>query len=136
VSFSLRRLRTTPARKPRTECGCQSVASIILAIVAPAGDRSIERTCDCFVPESGLFGFDVPSPCDAVAARPSSPDVADADFAALAFLAVPSGFAAETGPRDRTGAGFFADFAMRSSIRFCGYAAPPKPHHSNDAGGA
>src|SRR4030088_3036397 len=34
-------LRTTPARKPRTECCCQSVAVIIAAIVAPAGDRSI-----------------------------------------------------------------------------------------------
>src|SRR3981081_509154 len=34
-------LRTTPARKPRTECCCQSVAVIIAANVAPAGDRSI-----------------------------------------------------------------------------------------------
>src|SRR5262245_28330424 len=50
-SFSLRRLRTTPARKPRTECCCQPVTSIIEAIVAPAGDCSIAITRDCF--ESG-----------------------------------------------------------------------------------
>src|SRR5262245_4616015 len=47
-SFSLRRLRTTPARKPRTECCCQPVTSIIEAIVAPAGDCSIAITRDCF----------------------------------------------------------------------------------------
>src|SRR5258708_18715797 len=34
-------LRTTPARKPRTECCCQFVAVTIAAIVAPAGVRSI-----------------------------------------------------------------------------------------------
>src|SRR6202011_5784836 len=32
---ALRRLRTTPARKPRTECCCQPVAFIIASIVAP-----------------------------------------------------------------------------------------------------
>src|SRR6478672_2343783 len=47
-SFSLRRLRTTPARNPRTECCCQPVAFIIAAIVVPAGDRSIAMTRDCF----------------------------------------------------------------------------------------
>src|SRR4029450_4551038 len=47
-SFSWRRLRTTPVRKPRTECGCQPVTSIIEAIVAPAGDCSIAITRDCF----------------------------------------------------------------------------------------
>src|SRR5215475_6072004 len=47
-SFSLRRLRTTPARKPRTECCCQPVTSIIEAIVAPAGDCSIAITRECF----------------------------------------------------------------------------------------
>src|SRR5262245_31353061 len=53
-SFSLRRLRTTPARKPRTECCCQPVALIIAAIVAPAGDCSIAMTRDCLVPGSAL----------------------------------------------------------------------------------
>jgi hypothetical protein len=38
LSLSLRRLRTTPARKPRTECCCQPVVFIIAAIVAPVGD--------------------------------------------------------------------------------------------------
>jgi hypothetical protein len=42
-------LRTTPARKPRTECCCQSVAVMIAAIVAPAGIRSIATIRLCFV---------------------------------------------------------------------------------------
>ena len=33
--WSEHRLPTTPARKPRTECGCQPVAFIIASIVAP-----------------------------------------------------------------------------------------------------
>src|SRR5256886_6198644 len=72
VSFSLRRLRTTPARKPRTECCCQPVACIIAAIVAPAGDLSIERTCACFDSEFGGF-----APPPLFAAWPSRPDAAD-----------------------------------------------------------
>src|SRR5262249_48132753 len=48
MSFKLRRLRTTPARKPRTECCCQPVAFAIAAIVAPVGDCSIASTRDCF----------------------------------------------------------------------------------------
>src|SRR4029453_17539822 len=55
-SFSLRRLRTTPARNPRTECCCQPVAFIIAAIVAPAGDCSMAMTRDCFEPGSALCG--------------------------------------------------------------------------------
>src|ERR1700736_5463944 len=43
-------LRTTPARKPRTECCCHSVAVMIAAIVAPAGVRSIARMRACLVP--------------------------------------------------------------------------------------
>src|SRR5215469_17973510 len=49
-SLSLRRLRTTPARKPRTECCCQPVAFIMAATVAPEGDCSIAITLDCFEP--------------------------------------------------------------------------------------
>ena len=49
-SFSLRRLRTTPARKPRTECCCQPVAFIIAAIVAPVGCPSNPRTASCLSP--------------------------------------------------------------------------------------
>ena len=37
-------LRTTPAKNPRTECGCQPVISVMLAIVAPFGRRSSART--------------------------------------------------------------------------------------------
>src|ERR1700734_1795636 len=60
LSFKLRRLRTTPARKPRTECCCQPVALAIASMVAPAGDRSIAMTCDCLEPDfpcSGLRSF-------------------------------------------------------------------------------
>src|ERR1700737_3161674 len=42
-------LRTTPARKPRTECCCQSVAVMIVAIVAPVGIRSIAMIRACLV---------------------------------------------------------------------------------------
>ena len=48
LSFSLSRLRTTPARKPRTECCCHPVVIIIAAMVAPLGDSSIAITRDCF----------------------------------------------------------------------------------------
>src|SRR4029434_6356393 len=63
-SFSLRRLRTTPARNPRTECCSQPVAFIIAAIVAPAGEYSIELTRDCLLLGAALFsrgGFAIAS---------------------------------------------------------------------------
>src|ERR1700682_6156397 len=51
-TFSETRLRssfflTTPAKKPRTECCCQSVAFMIAAIVVPLGSYSIFSTTDC-----------------------------------------------------------------------------------------
>src|SRR5450631_1618219 len=46
--FSLSFFLTTPAKKPRTECCCQSVAFMIAAIVVPFGCRSIPRTVSCF----------------------------------------------------------------------------------------
>src|SRR3979490_1754504 len=50
--FSEMRLRpsfflTTPAKKPRTECCCQSVAFMIAAIVVPLGSCSNFSTADC-----------------------------------------------------------------------------------------
>src|SRR2546426_9633000 len=52
-------LRTTPAKKPRTECCCQLVAFMIAAIVVPLGCLSRVRTASCLVtpwPEDeGLF---------------------------------------------------------------------------------
>src|SRR5689334_13058507 len=48
---SLRRLRTTPARNPRTECDCQPVAFVSAAMVAPPGARSMFIAADCFVPD-------------------------------------------------------------------------------------
>src|ERR1700733_7669348 len=45
--FSLSFFLTTPAKKPRTECCCQSVAFMIAAIVAPFGCRNIPNTLSC-----------------------------------------------------------------------------------------
>src|SRR5580704_11442817 len=42
-------LRTTPAKKPRTECCCQPVAFMMAAIVAPLGCLSKVRTASCLV---------------------------------------------------------------------------------------
>jgi hypothetical protein len=125
VSFSLRRLRTTPAKKPRTECCCQPVARIIVAIVAPAGDRSSASTRDCLVPEAALFGSAVPPLADALAAGPGSAAAPVVGFVvALRLFTAGSGLAPESGLWRRAGSGFLADFATRSSIRLCGY-----PHH-------
>src|SRR5262249_39029101 len=41
--------RTTPAKKPRTECCCQPVAFMMAAIVAPLGWLSRARTASCLV---------------------------------------------------------------------------------------
>jgi hypothetical protein len=42
--------RTTPAKKPRTECCCQPVAFMMAAIVAPLGCLSRVRITSCLVP--------------------------------------------------------------------------------------
>jgi hypothetical protein len=39
---------TTPDRKPRTECGCQPVVSVISEIVVPFGRWSRASTASCF----------------------------------------------------------------------------------------
>src|SRR4030088_523301 len=61
-TFSETRLRssfflTTPAKKPRTECCCQSVAFMIAAIVVPLGSYSIFNTADC-LDDEGAGDFD------------------------------------------------------------------------------
>src|SRR3984893_10497634 len=48
MRFSLSFFLTTPARKPRTECCCQSVAFMIAAIVVPFGCRRLPSTDSCF----------------------------------------------------------------------------------------
>src|SRR5882672_5847747 len=45
---------TTPAKKPRTECCCQSVAFMIAAIVVPFGSYSIFSTADCLDDEDAV----------------------------------------------------------------------------------
>src|SRR5580698_2208097 len=42
-------LRTTPAKKPRTECCCHPVAFMIAAIVVPLGCDSNASTAPCLV---------------------------------------------------------------------------------------
>src|ERR1700733_10609167 len=60
--FSLSFFLTTPAKKPRTECCCQSVVFVIAAIVAPFGCRNIPSTVSCldeaanFVADLGCGG--------------------------------------------------------------------------------
>src|SRR6266849_7972790 len=61
-------LRTTPAKKPRTECCCQPVAFMIAAIVVPFGSYSIFSTADCLDDED-------------------AGDFADAAFVAAALVA-------------------------------------------------
>ena len=48
LSLSRSFFRTTPAKKPRTECCCQPVAFITAAIVVPVGEFSISTTRACF----------------------------------------------------------------------------------------
>src|SRR6202048_2556001 len=55
-------LRTTPAKKPRTECCCHPVAFMIASIVVPLGCLSRARTASCLVkprvePEGMFPGF-------------------------------------------------------------------------------
>src|ERR1700674_5535545 len=52
--LSLSFFLTTPAKKPRTECCCQSVAFMIAAIVVPFGCRNIPSTVSC-LDEVGAF---------------------------------------------------------------------------------
>src|SRR5262245_13599221 len=111
---SLRRLRTTPARKPRTECGCQPVAFVSAGIVAPPGERSSSIASDCFVP-----GRTAPTRlpfCLAVLGRARLFD----------------------GAAGRAAVRFFAVFVIGDLLRFsCSLpAAPPKPRRSSYAGGA
>src|SRR3954453_4161193 len=51
--FSLSFFLTTPAKKPRTECCCQSVAFMIAATVVPFGSPSIFNTADCLEDDAG-----------------------------------------------------------------------------------
>src|SRR5580692_6658163 len=59
TKLSLSFFLTTPARKPRTECCCQSVAFMMAVIVAPFGWRSMPRTISCFETERLPVGADV-----------------------------------------------------------------------------
>src|SRR6266699_67068 len=77
TKFNLSFFFTTPAKKPRTECGCHSGAFMIAAMFVPFGSRSIPMTVSCFdeAPVGFVDVFEV-----------VAPDVA-ADLAALRFPA-------------------------------------------------
>src|SRR5271156_769656 len=62
-------LRTTPAKKPRTECCCQLVAFIIAAIVVPFGWLSRPITVDCFELERGFAAWPIAVRCVLFAGR-------------------------------------------------------------------
>src|SRR5258708_6745066 len=47
TKFNFSFFLTTPAKKPRTECCCQSVAFMIAATVVPFGCRNIPSTVSC-----------------------------------------------------------------------------------------
>src|SRR5580692_6229587 len=47
TKLSLSFFLTTPAKKPRTECCCQSVAFMIAAIDVPLGCSNIPSTASC-----------------------------------------------------------------------------------------
>src|ERR1700731_1938973 len=83
---------TTPAKKPRTECCCQSVAFMIPAMVVPLGSRNIARTVACF-DDAAVVSFGT--------------GFVTADFAATAGAGL-----------DRTGRCFFAGcFAEEDILR-------------------
>jgi hypothetical protein len=94
-TFSLSFFLTTPAKKPRTECCCQSVAFMIAAMVAPFGRRSMASTVACLEErasrgraglEVAVLAFDDPP---ALAGRFAGRGdlAADADFVAgLTFV--------------------------------------------------
>src|SRR5262249_1816341 len=50
-------LRTVPDRKPRTECGCHSVAAKSCCIVAPSLRLSSSRIAEALLPSRVLFSF-------------------------------------------------------------------------------
>src|SRR5258706_9148442 len=107
-------LRTTPARNPRTECCCHSVAVMREARVAPAGVRSIAMMRSCLVLNRAA-GFD-----EAGAGR-----LRDADLPV--FRAV---------ERDVT---FGLDLGLvmgSSEVRAAPSAAPPQPHPGKSPGRA
>src|ERR1700730_16475007 len=82
---------TTPAKKPRTECCCQSVAFMIAAMVVPLGSCSIFSTADCLDDE----------------------EAGDFDGTAFEVVAVD-----EAGGFDRTAAPLLAGrFAVRDDLR-------------------
>src|SRR4051794_10847103 len=56
-------LRTTPAKNPRTECGCHPVVFMMAGMVAPCGWRSILRTSACLEFARGADG--TPFACSA-----------------------------------------------------------------------
>src|SRR6185436_14985558 len=106
-SFNPSLLRTTPARKPRTECCCQPVAAMMAATVAPARSRSIVMTCAFLVPVRILSSAD-----DAIRAETDGFD--DLDFDRLHL--------------DGAGSGLVLGFCIGHGV-LRGFVRRPPSHH-------
>src|SRR5713101_6845290 len=82
---------TTPAKKPRTECCCQSVAFMIAAIVVPFGCRSIPRTVSCLdkalvdLTDACLEVATLDTAFDRAAVRFPAEDLISRDFLVIRF---------------------------------------------------
>jgi hypothetical protein len=118
----LRRLRTTPAKKPRTECRCQPVACMIAAIVAPFGDESRAMTRDCFEPDFDVSAFRLPGTfCPDLPAVAAGFDWAGTWRVPLGAAVRGVGLAAERDARRCSlAARFFADFDIEILHSVCG----------------
>src|SRR5712671_3269213 len=84
--FSLSFFLITPAKKPRTECCCQSVAFMIAAIVVPFGCCNMPSTVSCLEEAANFLagaGFS-----DVGFARAAAVELAEARFFTGLFFEV------------------------------------------------
>src|SRR5215470_9939470 len=103
-------LRTTPAKKPRTECCCHPVAFMIAAIVVPLGCLSSPTTVSCLV------------------ARRLEPEAVFSSFAELFPRQADTAFMLRGVLR--------CDIFEILSVATAHAPSPPKPHSGSVASGA
>jgi len=127
-------LRMMPARKPRTECGCQPVACTIASMVAPLGARSISMIRACLLPARPVCCVEDRCCCPTVDRVPALrlAVVRAVIRTALLRRAVLLLFG-------RAGVwrfDFGVDIGISSSIERRPSPPPPRPHLGHRAGGA